>query len=141
MVSRLHHEILYIKLILLVWSHIVFETCLVLDYSLFTLLHATLNCWLEDITDLVTMATTTWISHTNHGIMDVLSCHVYKGNHHHSNQNEPISGKCRITLQYISTNCHYILSCISQSHSSPRTIFTTLRGKDPNNIWEKNDQN
>ena len=47
----------------------VFETCLVLDYSLFTFLHTTPNCSLEEITDLVTMATTTWTSHINHGIM------------------------------------------------------------------------
>ena len=56
--------------ILLVWSHIwrmVFETYLVLDHSLFPFLHTTLNCSLK-ITDLVTMATNTWTSHTNHGM-------------------------------------------------------------------------
>ena len=108
----------------------VFETCLVLDYSLFTLLHTTLNCSLEKITDLVTMATTTWTSHINHGIMDILSCHVCKGIHHHTNQNEPPSGKYRNALQYISPNCHYILSHISQSHVSPKTILIPLGEKD-----------
>ena len=42
-----------------------------------------------------------------------------------------------IALQYISPNCHYILSHISQSHGGPKTIFATLEGKDPNSIYKK----
>ena len=60
-----------------------------------------LNCLLEEITDLVTMATSTWTSHTNYGIVDILLCHVCKGIHHHTNQNEP-PGKNRNAIQYIS---------------------------------------
>ena len=80
-----------------------------------------------EITDLVTMAATTWTLHTNHGIIDILLCHVYKGIHHHTNQNEPPSGKYRNALQYISPNCHYILSHISQSHVSPKTILKVTK--------------
>ena len=102
----------------------------------------TLNCSLEETTDLVTMATTTWTSHINHGIMDILSCHVCKGIHHHTNQKEPPSGKYRNALQYISPNCHYILSHISQSHVSPKTILIPLGEKDNENIlfWDSKGQ-
>ena len=68
----------------------------------------------------------------NHGY---LSCHVCKGIHHHTNQNEQPSGKYRNALQYISPNCHNILSHISQSHVSPKTILIPLGENDPNNIW------
>ena len=40
----------------------------------------------------------------------------------------------RIGLQYISPNCYYVLSRISQSHRSPKIIFTRLEEKDQNNI-------
>ena len=106
----------------------------------FPFLHTTLNCSLE-ITDLVTMATSTWTSHTNYGIMDILLCHVCKRIHHHTNQNEPPSGKYRNAIQYISPNCHYNLSHISQSHGSPKTILISPEEKDPNNIWKKINQN
>ena len=121
-------------------SDMVFETYLVLDYSLFPFLHTTLN-WSLEITDLVTMATNTWTSHTNHGIMDILSCHVCKGIHHHTNQNEAPSGKYRNAIQYVSPNCHYNLSHISQSHGSPKTILISPEEKDPNKIWKKINQN
>ena len=42
------------------------------------------NCSLEEITYLVTMATSTWTLPINHEIVDLLSCHVYKGIHYHS---------------------------------------------------------
>ena len=45
-----------------------------------------LNCLVEEITYLVTMATSTWTLPINHGIMDLLSCHVYEGIHYHHNQ-------------------------------------------------------
>jgi len=35
------------------------------------------------------MATSTWILPINHGIMDLMSCHVYEGIHYHYNQNDP----------------------------------------------------
>ena len=60
----------------------------VLSYFLFILLQ-TLNCWLEEITYLVTMATSTWTLPINHTTMDILSRHVYKGIHYHYNQNDP----------------------------------------------------
>ena len=106
-------------------------------YILSHISQSTLNCSLEETADLVTMATTTWTSHINHRIMDILLCHVCKGIHHHTNQNEPPSGKYRNDLQYISPNCHYIPSHISQSHVSPKTILIPLGEKDPNNIWKK----
>ena len=82
------------------------------------------------------MATTTWTSHINHEIMDiccVMLCHVCKGIHHHT---KGIHHKYR-AIRYISTNCHHILSHISQSHVSLKTILIPLREKYPNKNWKK----
>ena len=69
------------------------------------------------------MAITTLTSHANHGIMDILSCHVYKGIHYHANQNEPPSGLLYSTSPLTAiTFCH-----IAQSHGSPKTILIHWR--------------
>ena len=44
---------------------------------------------LMEITDIVTMATTTWTSHANHEIMDIMSCHVYESIHHTNEKSDP----------------------------------------------------
>ena len=49
--------------------------------------------------------------------------------------------KYRVDHLYISPNCHYILSSISESHGSPKTNFTALKEKVPKNIQQKMDAN
>ena len=97
---------------------------------------STLHCSLK-ITDLVTMATNTWTLHTNHGIMDILSCHVYKGIHHRTNQNEPPSGIGMLYSTFPLTAINN-LSHISQSHGSPKIILILPEEKVPNKIWNQN---
>ena len=41
---------------------------------------------------------------------DILSCHVCKGIHYHTNQNEPPSGKYTNAIEGISPNCCYIVT-------------------------------
>ena len=103
--------------------------------------HWRLLLYISPCIHIVTIATTTWTLHTNHRIMDILLCHVYKGIHYDTNQNEPQSTKYRNALQYISSNCHYTLSHSSQSLVSLKTISIPLREKDPSNIWKKMNQN
>ena len=90
------------------------------------------------MTYLVTMVATTWSSSIGHIIMSTLSRHIYEG---HTDQNAPLSGKCRVDYLHISPNCHYILSSISESHGSPKTNFTALKEKAPKNIYQKIDSN
>ena len=53
------------------------------------------------------MAIITWTLHTKHGIMDILSHHIYKGIHYHTNQIEPLSGKFDSTVPpFDITFCH-----------------------------------
>ena len=70
---------------------------------------------------LVVMATTTWSSCIGHIIMS--TCHVHEG---HTDQNAPLSDKYTVDYLHISSNCHYILSSISESHGSPKNNFTPL---------------
>ena len=118
----------------------VFETYLVLDYSLFPFLHTTLNCSLE-ITDIVTMATNTWTSHTNAESW-IFCCVMFakvsttipiKINHH----------QVRIGMLYST----FLLTAIiiyhispMQSHSSPKTILIPPE-ENPKKIWKKINQN
>ena len=93
-----------------------------------------LNCLLEEITDLLTMATSTWTSHTNYDFMDILSCHVCKGIiHNHTNQNGPPSGKYRNAIHYISPNSITYLPIPWQ----PQNHSNISPEEDPNKIWKK----
>ena len=89
----------------------------------------------QEITDLVIMATSTWTSHINHGIMDILLCHVCKRTHHHTNQKEQPSGMYRNAIQYISLPA-ITLSRISQSQVSSKTILIPPE-EDSNKILKK----
>ena len=57
-----------------------------------------MNCLLEEITYLVTMATTTW-TYLSKMIMDILLHHVHKGIHYHYNVCENIS-QCSCVREY-----------------------------------------
>ena len=70
-----------------------------------------MDCLLEEITYLVTMATSTWTLPINHEIVDILLCYVYRGIHYHYNQNDSCIGLLyssfpltAITFCYVSPN-------------------------------------
>ena len=64
----------------------------------------------------------------------LLSCHVYKGIYYHYNHNQVSIG---LLYSAFPPNCYYVLSHNSQSHGSPKIIFTRLEEKDPNTILRK----
>ena len=108
--------------------------CLVLDYFLFILLQ-TLNCSLQELTYPVTMATTSCTLHTTmqpwifcRGMFTKVSTTII-----HKMTYNPVSISLLYST-YISPNCYYILSHVSQSHGCPKIIFTRIEEKDQNNL-------